>query len=67
MTYDHWKTTEPEEHASECDCCGRMQTGCVDIVAYGLDTHACPECRDAVDEDDEEADRGCYEYHFRRD
>lgn len=38
---------EPEGDASECDCCGKLKYGCVNIVAFGIDTHACPECRGA--------------------
>jgi hypothetical protein len=34
-----------EERLSQCDCCGKMKAGCEDVVAYGLDTHACPQCR----------------------
>ena len=39
----------PEEYASECDCCGKMKVGCVDLVWAGMDTHACPECRGEED------------------
>ena len=35
------------EHASECECCGKMKTDCADIyVPYVGDTHACADCRD---------------------
>jgi hypothetical protein len=50
-SYDGWKQQEPE-HASQCDCCGKLKHGCVDIVAFGMDTHACPECRGVDDPDD---------------
>ena len=50
MTYDNWKTTEPDPHAdeylSECDCCGKMRphvTRC--WTTYGLETFACWECQ----------------------
>jgi hypothetical protein len=52
MTYDHWKTTEPEpfdeEPKGECDCCGRVRplTRC---WPFGMETFACDECR-GVDE-----------------
>lgn len=37
---------EPEERLNQCDCCGKMKYGCVDLwVSYVGDTHACPECR----------------------
>lgn len=32
------------ENLSQCDCCGEMKYNCRDVVAYGLDTHACPAC-----------------------
>ena len=46
-TYDDWKLDSPEEEelASECDCCGKLKYGCVDLVYQGMDTHACPQCR----------------------
>ena len=34
-----------EERASECDCCGKLKYGCVDLTYMGMDTHACPQCR----------------------
>jgi hypothetical protein len=43
---------EPPEQASRCDCCDQLKYGCTDVVAYGLDTHACPQCR-GLDEDGE--------------
>ena len=32
------------ERLSECDCCGQMKYGCRNIIAMGMDTHACEEC-----------------------
>ncbi len=49
MSYDHWKTTEPDPCPDppprQCDCCGKMRplTRC---WAFGnLETFACDECR----------------------
>jgi hypothetical protein len=74
MTYDHWKTTEPEQdgdefpqHFSQCDCCGEMKPDCEDIVYQGMDTHACFKCRGNAEDEDEAADRGDHEYHQGRD
>ena len=67
--YDNWKLASPEdeERETECDCCGEMKVGCVDIVYSGMDTHACPKCRDAEEDCDEAADRGDWEFHQRND
>jgi hypothetical protein len=54
MTYDHWKTTEPDDGAEppieadelrECDCCGKLAV-LSRCWAYGIETFACDECRD---------------------
>jgi hypothetical protein len=39
-----------QERLSQCDCCGEMKYGCVDLVYMGMDTYACPKCRHS-DED----------------
>ena len=49
-----------EERASECDACGELKYGCRDVTWRGLDTHACPKC---LDDEDEDADRGDWEFH----
>ena len=43
--YDRYNCDGDRERMSECDCCAAMKYGCEDVIAYGLDTHACPECR----------------------
>lgn len=46
MTYDTWKTTEPEsdEPVGQCDCCARMLP-LHRVWAFGnLETWACDEC-----------------------
>lgn len=30
----------------ECDCCGEMKPDCENVVAMGMDTTACEDCRD---------------------
>jgi hypothetical protein len=59
MSYDSWKTrsdmddaawrnARDDELVSQCDCCGKMKAGCVDMTIGGrfpIDVHACPECR----------------------
>jgi hypothetical protein len=50
--FEAWRDALEDERLSECDCCGKMKAGCVDIVAYGLDTHACPQCRGLEGDDD---------------
>ena len=70
MTYDHWKTTnpddeflgpDPDDDIIECDVCGDP--------SEDLDWHgkylACPKCREV--EEDEVADRGDFECHQWRD
>ena len=57
--YDAWKTASPydepgygdeDDHGSECDCCGKMKFGCVDVYFPPVgDIHACPECRGEED------------------
>lgn len=43
-----------EEYRSQCDCCGKMKYGCVDLwISYVGDTHACPECRGEAEENHE--------------
>jgi hypothetical protein len=48
MTYDNWKTTNPDDRflqSSECDCCGRRRRTAF-VLAFGnLETFACAECR----------------------
>jgi hypothetical protein len=51
------------EHASECECCGELKYGCRDVTWRGLDTHACPKCLGDLEEGDEAADRGDWEFH----
>ena len=36
---------DAEDRPSQCDCCAAMKYDCVDLVIMGMDTHACPECR----------------------
>lgn len=36
---------EPEPDLMQCDCCGQMKEGVIFVVAHGLDTYACEECR----------------------
>jgi hypothetical protein len=55
--------SDREDFLSQCDCCGELKYGCIDVVAYGLDTHACPACRGHAEDDDEAADRGDFEFH----
>jgi hypothetical protein len=60
--------SEPNMPLSECDCCGEMKPDCEDIwVRYVGDTHACAKCRDAEEDRDEAADRGCWQCHQARD
>lgn len=51
MTYDHWKTTEPEPYSDEpvadCDCCGRRRV-VYRCWAFGIETYACEECHEAT-------------------
>ena len=72
MTYDHWKTTNPddqflgpdpedEDDFDECDCCGNPSEE-LDWCGNSL---CCPKCRNA--DDDEDADRGDFECHQERD
>jgi hypothetical protein len=65
MTYDHWKTTEPDllddRLVSCCDCCGEYKPGCEDLTWNGMDVHACPKCRGG--DDDPAADRGDWRFH----
>ena len=61
MTYDHWKTTEPQPSSDgyECDCCGRTDGGEISRVwAYGIETFACARCRGDEEEADEIMDNG---------
>jgi hypothetical protein len=59
---DWSESNMPDERlVSQCDCCGEMKAGCVDLVWCGMDTHACPKCRN--EEDDLAANRGDYEFH----
>jgi hypothetical protein len=57
MTYDHWKTTEPEPFEEwppdddepelyECDCCGKMVSELSRVFYCGIETFACDECRE---------------------
>jgi hypothetical protein len=61
MTYDHWKTTEPDDGAerpdydeeaeaaaalNQCDCCGKLRV-LSRCWAFGIETYACDECRGA--------------------
>ena len=56
MTYDHWKTTEPEpfkewppddeDEPRECDCCGKERK-LTSLFYSGIETFACDECRGA--------------------
>ncbi len=43
----------------DCDCCGaptpREQVACV--WAYGIETYACPTCRNVEPEEDDNVDR----------
>jgi hypothetical protein len=62
MSYDRWKSTDPDLHAGEpfgaCDCCGkhrplsRCWTG---VGVSGIETWACDECRGGDGEDDDVA------------
>jgi hypothetical protein len=60
-SYDRWKTTDPadrygsDDYRSQCDCCGAMTYGCVDLVLYdvdprGIDAHVCPKCCEERDQ-----------------
>ena len=40
--YDRYNCEGDREYLSECECCGQMKYGCVDLVYMGMDTHACP-------------------------
>jgi hypothetical protein len=55
--------TNPEEFLTQCDACGELKYGCVDLIAYGLDTHACPKCRNEAEDDDPGADYADWRYH----
>ena len=72
MTYDHWKTTNPDDEFlgpgpedkddfDECDGCGET-----DELDWHLGYLMCPKCR-AAEEDKEAADRGDHECHQGRD
>ena len=39
----------------ECDCCGEYKDKLFRLMAYGIETYACAECADILDEDDEES------------
>jgi hypothetical protein len=53
---------------TECDCCGEMKAGCIDLVWCGMDTHACPKCRHEEDDNnDMAANRGDHEFHWDHD
>lgn len=69
MTYDHWKSTEPDYDdgtMGDCDCCSKYRplSRC---WAYGIETWACDECRgfeeseprteEDLDQEDEEQQR----------
>ena len=77
MTYDHWKTTNPddeflgpdpeeEDDFNECDDCGELS----DNLDW-LDKHGkhllCPACMRKAEQQDEAADRGDHECHQERD
>ena len=34
-----------EEKVTQCDCCGKMAI-CDEVIAMGMDTNACEECRE---------------------
>ena len=56
MTYDQWKTTEPQPSSDgyECDCCGRTDGGAISRVWYcGIETFACDRCRGVEEEQQE--------------
>ena len=42
---DEAREEQDREFPSQCDCCAAMKYDCVDLVIMGMDTHACPECR----------------------
>ena len=49
MTYDNWKTTNPDDEqlgdpVGQCDCCGKMRP-LSQCWAFGIETWACEECR----------------------
>ncbi len=56
MSYDSWKTTEPDQPCDgpfgQCDCCNE-QRPLSQCWASGVETWACDECRgDEGDDDD---------------
>ena len=47
MSYDNWKTTEPEERATapDCDCCGERPATRIVRGLYGIETTSvCDAC-----------------------
>ena len=73
MTYDHWKTTNPddeflgpdrdeEDNFEECDVCGAITEDLDWLGGYLV----CPKCL-ANKEEDEAADRGDWQCHQERD
>lgn len=48
--YDRYNCEGDREYLSQCDCCAAMKYDCVDLVIMGMDTHACPECRNDIPE-----------------
>ncbi len=57
MTYDKWKSTEPDPYDESrlksywsqtyCDCCGKRRP-VSRVWAYGMETYACEECYDSA-------------------
>ena len=65
MTYDNWKTTNPEDEAlgvyesyADCDCCGKLRRLRQCWVYGNMETWACAECRQ---DDDDDSDRVAFE------
>jgi hypothetical protein len=65
MTYDSWKTTNPDdeqpgEPVAECDCCGKTRPLSRCWVPGGLETWACEECS-GMTVQPIDGWRGCYQ------